>query len=63
MLDTQTQKSQKSQKIKTRVFVDWVDSSRGPAWCVTGWMTLPVDDEDERDDDEPIVEVVYGSLM
>lgn len=60
MLDTQTQKSPKT---KTRVFVDWTDSSWGPGWYVTGWMTLPVDDEDERDDDEPIVEVVYGSLM
>lgn len=60
MLDTQTQTSPKT---KTRIFVDWADGSRGPAWYVSGWMTLPMDDEDERDDDEQRVEVVYGSLM
>lgn len=50
-------------RMKQRVFVDWADGYRGPGWYVTGTMFIPVDDEDARDDDEPIVEVVYGSLI
>lgn len=51
-------------RMKRRVFVDWADGHRGPGWYVTGTMLLQVDDdEDVRDDDEPIVEVVYGSLI
>lgn len=61
---TDTTHETKAKRMKQRFFVDWSDGANGPDWYVTGFMFLPVDDdEDARDDDEPIVEVVYGSLI
>lgn len=64
MTDTTHETKTKTKRMKQRVFVDWADGYRGPGWYTTGTMFIPVDDdEDARDDDEPIVEVVYGSLI
>lgn len=47
-------------RTKTRIFVDWSDGVRGPAWYVTGWQVVPASpNEIAAAGAESIIEYVY----
>lgn len=53
-----------TERTKTRVFIDWADGYRGPAWYETGYEIVPATPDDiAAAGDKKIVEYVYSSRI